>query len=93
MSEIENDGFVTIANDAESVQKANKYDRTIKDRQGNVAVVDVYDVLKAFNVTNPADQHAIKKMLCMGLRGHKDHKDAAQDRQEAIQSLQRGAQL
>ena len=90
MSEIEQDGFVTVSKNVESVQKTNKYDRTIKDRQGNVAVVDVYDVLKAFNVTNPADQHAIKKMLCMGLRGHKD---AAQDRQEAIQSLQRGAQL
>lgn len=90
MSEIEQDGFVTVSKNVESVQKTNKYDRTIKDQQGNVAVVDVYDVLKAFNVTNPADQHAIKKMLCMGLRGHKD---AVQDRQEAIQSLQRGAQL
>ena len=71
-------------------ENVNKYDRVITDRNGNSATVDVYDVLKAFNVTNPADQHAIKKMLCMGLRGHKD---ASQDRQEAIQSLQRGGQL
>jgi len=35
-------------------------------------LVDVYDVLKAFNVTCPAMQHAIKKMLCSGDRGYKD---------------------
>jgi hypothetical protein len=26
-------------------------------------MIDVYDVLKAFNVVNPATQHAIKKLL------------------------------
>ncbi len=31
--------------------------------------VDVYCVLKAFNVTCPARQHAIKKLLCCGSRG------------------------
>ena len=35
-------------------------------------MVDVYDVLMAFNVTNPATQHAIKKLLMPGNRGHKD---------------------
>lgn len=42
---------------------------------------DVYDVLLAFGVTNPADQHAIKKMLMPGKRGQKD---GTQDRREAI---------
>lgn len=33
--------------------------------------VDVYDVLKAWKVTNPALQHMIKKALQAGNRGHK----------------------
>lgn len=53
----------------------SKYNRTIigRDIHGEVAkvVVDVYDVLKAFEVTDPALQHLIKKALCAGLRGHK----------------------
>ena len=31
--------------------------------------VDVYSVLEAFDVRCPARQHAIKKLLCAGLRG------------------------
>jgi hypothetical protein len=31
--------------------------------------VDVYAVLIAFNVTCPARQHALKKLLCSGIRG------------------------
>lgn len=52
--------------------------------------IDVYDVLKAFGVTNQADAHAIKKMLMPGQRGAKD---AIQDRREAIQSLERAIEL
>jgi len=52
--------------------------------------IDVYDVLMAYGVTNPADQHAIKKMLMPGKRGVKD---ANQDRREAIQSLERAIEL
>lgn len=51
---------------------------------------DVYDVLQAFGVTNPADAHAIKKMLMPGKRGHKG---GVQDREEAIQSLRRAIEL
>ncbi len=50
----------------------NKYHRTIMSLAGNSAIgcpVDVYCVLKAFEVTCPARQHAIKKLLCAGLRG------------------------
>ena len=52
--------------------------------------VDVYDILTAYSVTNPADAHAIKKMLCPGRRGAKD---GIQDRREAIVSLQRAIEL
>lgn len=45
---------------------ANKYLRRIRSEE-----VDVYDVLKAWNVTNPALQHLLKKALQAGERGHK----------------------
>jgi len=64
---------------------ASKYHVQIKGQW-----VDVYDILAAYNVTNPADAHAIKKMLCPGQRGVKG---GIQDRQEAIVSLQRAIEL
>lgn len=44
----------------------SKYTRTIKGVQ-----IDVYDILKAWEVQNPALQHLIKKALQPGARGHK----------------------
>jgi hypothetical protein len=69
----------------------NKYTREITqtladEDQGFTISVDVYDVLRAFNVTDPAIQHAIKKLLCTGIRGHKDSR---QDLEEAVQSIER----
>jgi len=52
--------------------------------------IDVYDVLKAFDVQCPATQHAIKKLLKTGKRGHKD---AEQDLSEAIESINRAKEL
>jgi hypothetical protein len=49
-------------------------------------VIDVYDVLDAFDVANPATAHALKKLLCTGSRGAKDWET---DLQEAIDSLER----
>lgn len=63
----------------------NKYNRQLKG-----VTVDVYDVLKAFEVTCPALQHLIKKALCAGLRGHKD---ATQDLQDIIDSAIRAKEL
>jgi len=56
----------------------------------NGKLTDVYDILVAYGVTNPADAHAIKKMLCPGQRGAKD---GIQDRREAIASLERAIEL
>jgi hypothetical protein len=65
-----------------AVSSTNKYSRALRGG----ATLDVYDVLDAFKVDNPAVQHALKKMLCAGSRGHKDY---MQDIQEAIDSLER----
>jgi hypothetical protein len=79
--------------ETEAMKKAksiNKYNRLIKGQVGASCVVDVYDVLKAFEVTNPATQHAIKKLLASGQRGYKDKQ---QDLNEAIASLKRAIEL
>lgn len=48
--------------------------------------VDVYRVLSLFNVRSHAVGHAIKKLLCAGLRGAKDYR---QDLLEARASIER----
>lgn len=63
----------------------NKYKRVI-----NGASVDVYDILKAYEVNNPALQHLIKKALCAGLRGHKDRKT---DMKEILSAANRALEL
>jgi len=52
----------------------------------NLQSLDVYRVLELFEVTNPCIQHAIKKLLVAGGRGHKD---ISRDIQDAIDSLER----
>lgn len=64
----------------------NKYQREIKTG----VFVDVYDVLQAFNVTNPALQHLVKKALAVGQRGHKD---ASEDLQDIVDSALRAKEL
>ena len=51
--------------------------------------VDIYDVLQAFKVTNPASQHAIKKML----RAGRGTKTVEKDYLEAIASMERALEL
>lgn len=60
------------------------------DRQCKGVVFDVYDVLQAFEVVNPALQHLIKKALCAGLRGHKKRE---QDLVEILESAKRAIEL
>lgn len=75
----------------EAKQKAeakpqNKYDREIIGKYGSGrCVVDVYRVLVAFGDIPPEIQHAIKKLLAGGKRGHKDE---GLDYLEAIQSIE-----
>lgn len=57
---------------------------------GVVPKVDVYAVLVAFNVTCPARQHAIKKLLCSGLRGKGD---VMQDLTEARDAITRAIEI
>ncbi len=51
---------------------------------------DVYAVLIAFNVSCPARQHAVKKLLCSGIRGKGD---CLQDLREARDAIDRAIQI
>jgi hypothetical protein len=52
--------------------------------------IDVYAVLDAFKVTCPARQHAIKKLLCSGIRGKGS---VLQDLKEARDAITRAIQM
>jgi len=79
------DEFYISLEDVEKIGDTNKYVRTIHGVE-----VDVYDVLVAWNVTCPATQHAIKKLLMPGQRGSKDK---LQDLEEAKQAIERAIEL
>jgi len=64
----------------------SKYHRQIKPG----VFVDVYDVLNAWGVQNPALQHLIKKALQPGERGHKDLQT---DLNDIIASAKRAKEL
>ena len=76
--------FISLE-EVEKIGGTNKYTRTIHGVE-----VDVYDVLVAWNVTCPATQHAIKKLLMPGKRGSKDK---LQDLEEAGQAIERAIEL
>jgi len=65
--------------------KKNKYQRQVPTTN-----IDVYDVLKAFEVTQPAVAHAVKKLLAPGKRGAKTW---LQDIGEARDSLIRAIEM
>lgn len=66
-------------------RRKSKYDKVIRGQ-----VIDVYDVINAYEITNPALQHAVKKALMPGQRGGKS---VVQDLEEAIHSLQRAIDI
>lgn len=48
------------------------------------ALIDVYAILEAFNVTCPGRQQAIKKLLCAGLRGKGNELDDLKGAEAAL---------
>lgn len=64
----------------------NKYQREITNACGQSIVTDVYDILNAYTVTDPAIAHAIKKLLMPGQRGDKS---IIADLNESIQAISR----
>lgn len=56
----------------------------------HLSVIDVYAVLRMYNVTCPAVAHAIKKLLASGQRGAKDR---GTDLREAVVSIERAIEM
>lgn len=75
----------TVPDFIASAKPISKYHRPCKGVE-----IDVYDVLQAFKVTNPAIAHAVKKCLAPGQRGAKSW---VQDVEEAIKSLTRALEM
>ena len=67
-------------------KEPNKYMRQIKPG----VFVDVYDVIQAFGVVDGGFQHAIKKLLAVGQRGHKDE---SEDRKDIAASIKRSNEI
>lgn len=78
--------FSPLDNKADELQKHNKYMREIKPG----VWVDIYDVLQAWKITNPAQQHLAKKAMQGGQRGHKDYET---DMLDIISSAKRAIEL
>ena len=83
------DQFVSIE-DAHEYNPKHSITQSKYTKEIHGVSVDVYDVLMAWGVTNPALQHLIKKALQCGQRGHKDNQ---QDLQDIIDSAIRAKEL
>lgn len=78
---------ITYSENVTSINKStNKYLREIKPG----VFVDIYDVLRAWKVTDPCLQHAAKKVLQAGERGHKDR---LEDLNDVLASTQRAIEM
>lgn len=69
---------------------SKEYSHYYKKVPNGVQYIDVYRLLEMFEVSNPAIQHAVKKLLVAGGRGHKD---LEKDVKEAIVSLTRWIEM
>ena len=68
----------------------NNHQHYYKD-VSHLNTIDVYRVLKLFNVTDPCIQHAVKKLLVAGGRGA--GKSIERDLREARDSINRALQM
>lgn len=66
----------------DGVDVGEKYKRTIVGAKDGK--IDVYGVIKTYEIWNPEMQHALKKILCPGSRGSKSE---IEDLKEALYSI------
>lgn len=79
-----------VDNSNEPKKDGNKYHREIIGFCGTKVEVDIYRVLDAYKTGSASLDHAAKKILCAGIRGHKDF---ITDIDNAIESLQEAKAL
>ena len=79
----------TLNDQYAEIEQVRKHRHYFKD-VSNIAEIDVYTVLKLFDVTDPCLQHIVKKALCAGKRGHKD---MIEDLQNIVDTAIRAVEL
>ena len=79
----------TLNDQYAEMEQVRKHRHYFKD-VSNIAEIDVYTVLKLFDVTDPCLQHIVKKALCAGKRGHKD---MMEDLQNIVDTAIRAVEL
>lgn len=79
-----------MMSNARKIKDGKKYHREIIGFCGTKVEIDVYRVLDAYKTESASIDHAIKKLLCTGLRGHKDF---ITDIDNAIESLEEAKML
>ena len=62
-----------------------KYKITVTNRNSESIECDIYDLINALKIINPAHAHSFKKVACPGIRGAKSFDE---DIKEAIESLE-----
>lgn len=72
------------------MKDGNKYHREIIGFCGTKVEVDIYRVLDAYRTGSASLDHGAKKILCAGIRGHKDF---ITDIDDAIESLKEAKAL
>ena len=79
----------TLNDQYAEIEQVRKHRHYFKD-VSNITEIDVYTVLKLFDVTDPCLQHIVKKALCAGKRGHKD---MMEDLQNIVDTAIRAVEL
>ena len=79
----------TLNDQYAEIEQVRKHRHYFKD-VSNIAEIDVYAVLRLFEVTDPCLQHIVKKALCAGKRGHKD---MMEDLQNIVDTAIRAVEL
>ena len=79
----------TLNDQYAEIERVRKHRHYFKD-VSNIAEIDVYAVLRLFEVTDPCLQHIVKKALCAGKRGHKD---MMEDLQNIVDTAIRAVEL
>ena len=79
----------TLNDQYAEIEQVRKHRHYFKD-VSNIAEIDVYAVLKLFDVTDPCLQHIVKKALCAGKRGHKG---MMEDLQNIVDTAVRAVEL
>lgn len=66
--------------------KHSHYYKNVSD----LKIIDFYRICDLYKINDACYQHALKKLLCVGIRGHKDTRE---DIQNIIDTMQRKLEM